>query len=972
MLSFFLNPLTMIAGALLVSAPIIIHLINRMRFRRVKWAAMEFLLKAQKRMRRKMIIEQLILLFLRCFLIFLLGLLFARFLGFDPLAGKETRPTVHIVILDDSPSMADKGRAEGVDTDAFTEARRQITDRILPAALEATTAQSIRILRLSDQADVLNAGPDPAKDEGPRKINAELIEFARGQLGQQKVSTVRTSLVVALAKASAELDKAGGSTDTAKVIHIVTDLRAVDWQEDGEALSKAIRELNEAGVKVHFLDVSMPARPTDKSKPLPFSDNVGIVEFKPRTRIASENEAVDFEVRLKNFGSTDLKDVQVYFYRDGVGHIIQELPFPSLPAGQERRAVAQVTFQREDEPKDRTLTKEQLDKELKQRFHLVTAVVAAPGADGLTADNTRHAVIEVRKKLSVLIIPGPDEDVTKEPQKVNDSFYLQTLLLSPKHFRGISVVAAREDALDKHNLRQYSTIFLINVPRLTESQVKNLERYIAEGGGVGVFLGPKVDPVAYNNLLYRDGAGFFPAPLALEPTKPLTEDDKRARTFTLSKQILLRDSSVKTHPALGGLYTNERGDLEKGRDIERFFLFPRIEQHWPISRLGKWREDRSVQEIFCLPNDSPLALMEPRVDALIKAVHARYGEPKFEKYRAAVDEQFTKIRSLFVAEGTPMTTLAREIDKLLADQINEGDANEALFREFWGQPELAEPRGMGQALRDSCKYGDPLYLARTFRNGRVAVMTTDAGGTPGGTSATGPPWTDWPSTASWAMVMEEVQKYLAGGGAEENRVVGSTMTVSLEPGRYAATVGRAFLSADTAPSKSDRGQAPIIRDDLGDQQLTTSSNALELSFRDTRPGAYIFTLQPTPGDDQKAKPPEFLATIFNIDTAREGPLQRAKGTDLDDQAKGAEIHSSDDTGWLDTLKQKQTDLSSGRWIYLLILLVLVCEQAMAVRLSHHQRPEDLEAFAPSAAAAFAHGTPPPAAETTAAESGNAG
>ncbi len=88
MMSFFLNPITMIAGAALVSAPIIIHLINRMRFRRIKWAAMEFLLKAQKRMRRKLIIEQLILLFLRCLLVFLVGLLFARFLGFDPLHGQ--------------------------------------------------------------------------------------------------------------------------------------------------------------------------------------------------------------------------------------------------------------------------------------------------------------------------------------------------------------------------------------------------------------------------------------------------------------------------------------------------------------------------------------------------------------------------------------------------------------------------------------------------------------------------------------------------------------------------------------------------------------------------------------------------------------------------------------------------------------------------------------------------------------------
>ena len=53
----FTHSLTMVAGAALVSSPIIIHLINRMRFRRIRWAAMEFLLKAQKRMRRKLIIE---------------------------------------------------------------------------------------------------------------------------------------------------------------------------------------------------------------------------------------------------------------------------------------------------------------------------------------------------------------------------------------------------------------------------------------------------------------------------------------------------------------------------------------------------------------------------------------------------------------------------------------------------------------------------------------------------------------------------------------------------------------------------------------------------------------------------------------------------------------------------------------------------------------------------------------------------
>src|SRR6266436_5551350 len=81
MFESFLNPGNLLAGAALVSLPIIIHLINRMRFKRVRWAAMEFLLKSQKRNRRRLILEQLLLLALRCFLVLLAGLLVARFVS---------------------------------------------------------------------------------------------------------------------------------------------------------------------------------------------------------------------------------------------------------------------------------------------------------------------------------------------------------------------------------------------------------------------------------------------------------------------------------------------------------------------------------------------------------------------------------------------------------------------------------------------------------------------------------------------------------------------------------------------------------------------------------------------------------------------------------------------------------------------------------------------------------------------------
>src|ERR1700730_18304754 len=70
---FFLAPWTAVAtlvGA--ASIPIIIHLLNRKRFRVVNWAAMRFLLAAQKRTTRKLRIEQWLLLAIRTLLIILL------------------------------------------------------------------------------------------------------------------------------------------------------------------------------------------------------------------------------------------------------------------------------------------------------------------------------------------------------------------------------------------------------------------------------------------------------------------------------------------------------------------------------------------------------------------------------------------------------------------------------------------------------------------------------------------------------------------------------------------------------------------------------------------------------------------------------------------------------------------------------------------------------------------------------------
>src|SRR5437870_4457082 len=95
------------AGAAAVASPILIHLLSRRRFRRVRWAAIEFLLQAHNKNRRRVKMEQIILLALRCLAILLLALMVARpFIRpgiAATLLGSAPR-TERIIVLDDSYS----------------------------------------------------------------------------------------------------------------------------------------------------------------------------------------------------------------------------------------------------------------------------------------------------------------------------------------------------------------------------------------------------------------------------------------------------------------------------------------------------------------------------------------------------------------------------------------------------------------------------------------------------------------------------------------------------------------------------------------------------------------------------------------------------------------------------------------------------------------------------------------------------
>src|SRR3954449_1034847 len=117
----FLSPL-LAWGMLLGLIPLIIHLLNRRRFRRVEWAPMRYLKLTIERNRRRIEIEQLLLLLLRIALLVLLFFFLARPVlnptGLEHWLGTGGRSS-QIVLIDDSLSM---GYAVG-GPPAFTRAK---------------------------------------------------------------------------------------------------------------------------------------------------------------------------------------------------------------------------------------------------------------------------------------------------------------------------------------------------------------------------------------------------------------------------------------------------------------------------------------------------------------------------------------------------------------------------------------------------------------------------------------------------------------------------------------------------------------------------------------------------------------------------------------------------------------------------------------------------------------------------------
>ena len=469
----FLNP-QMLLGTALVSIPIIIYLINRQRFQRRKWAAMEFLLRAMRRNQRRIQVQNLILLLLRIAVLLFLVLAIARpVYRQGVLTLGPDRNQNWLLAIDTSYSMG------------FQEDAQSLFDQ----ARETISQMSDSLFKPGDQVALMTWGKDPRILLLPTRLGEEGRTKLLRELEELKLSTQSVDLGASFAV----LDELCGKFTTPlkepepKSLVIFSDFQQKDWLgQEGSSpagIASFIEKIRKEGGDFAFAHLSpRGARP-----------NLAVTDLTVTPALIAKDVWVDLRATVRNFGDEDLSNIDLTIQVDRdpddttfeppMGDVIR------VPAG---GAVTRVLRYKFTTP----------------GYHTVFAEIRS---DGLLIDNRRFLAVQVEETVKVLLVDG---DPAANPLE-RETFHLQ-VALEPEddsmeraggRYTPFQPQYVTSSQLAGIRWKDYSVVILANVAEMTPDQVSELKRYVRGGGALMVFLGTNVKPEFYNKYFGREEGG---------------------------------------------------------------------------------------------------------------------------------------------------------------------------------------------------------------------------------------------------------------------------------------------------------------------------------------------------------------------------------------------------------------------------------------------------------------------------------
>jgi hypothetical protein len=484
---------------------------------------MQFLLDSIRKNRRRLRIEELILLLIRTLAVIVLGFTIARFTGCGMTnilpAGEGSQMVVYV--LDDSYSMGQKaGTAE-----VFEQARQDLSEQIMGVP----KTDKIAIVRATDPNELVFAPQFNADPEG-------LTDSVK----MLKIKPRRADLPRAMDKAL-EICRAADAAN--KRVYLLSDFRKTDLtgRENIRRIKDRFAALAKNGVDVVALDYGRESK-----------GNLTVEKVELLNRLAVLQMPIRVQVTIRNNGGKVVEGVDVKLHaKIGAGEDAKEFTLP----------VEQI---------DRIAPAESRTIEMQ-----ITPKVAGPAvltaelpADDLVTDNEGQVALDVREAVRVLIVDGNPNVVAKRA-----SSFFPRIALDPYEDQrfGVGVDVINLENITSARFDEYDLVMLTNVSQFplqlsgsngngtSYAMLPELQDYVRRGGGLVIWAGDKLNPTFYGEqgAFYDDGSGLLPYPLA--PRRTAME----GKVFRIDPQSIQPDSVMR-------FFYGERGVLTQLVRIKSF------------------------------------------------------------------------------------------------------------------------------------------------------------------------------------------------------------------------------------------------------------------------------------------------------------------------------------------------------------------------------------------------------------------
>lgn len=267
----FLNPAVLI-GLLAAAIPVIIHLLNLRKLKKIEFSTLAFLKELQKNKIRKIKIKQWLLLALRVLIILLIVLAFARpaLRGLSIAGTTSAAKTTAVLIIDDTFSMTVLSQ-----NGSYFNQAKDFAKKVIEQLKEGDEAALIFLSEGNQQSNLTN-------------------DFTSlfNQLNQKEISFSKAELTNAIKTAAELVNK---SNNFNREIYLFSDFQKNIFPSS--ELKSDLSELLNENIKLYSFSFA------DKKV-----FNLGIDELKINNQIFEKDKPISFSVNVSNYSDQDVRN----------------------------------------------------------------------------------------------------------------------------------------------------------------------------------------------------------------------------------------------------------------------------------------------------------------------------------------------------------------------------------------------------------------------------------------------------------------------------------------------------------------------------------------------------------------------------------------------------------------------------------------------------------------------------------------